>query len=339
MVYPQFAFLKDGDVLDPTISATAVASGDVVDFAGCLGAYTDDVYANRQGVMWRGKIGYAVKDGSSFAVGDVVYWDSNGSPVTGTVLSGAATSTASSGDYLMGICLEAAAAGADRVKVMLKRQSRLLPIEFGALGSGGCVQGLLGGIGTVASPATAAAAQTDRNFLDFRLSSPAATGTTRGIYAKLFLTGGAGGEALRAFTECDSNAPVDTVNGAHISLQYGASAGNVSGLANAARCTLMAPNRALTGTVSAVMAEIWADGASSAITNARASFLRCALGGDTTGMAAIEDYANLLEIVTGSNASGNVVSGVGSEPTWSSATYKIRIVANGVTMYLVAVAA
>jgi hypothetical protein len=99
----------------------------------------------------------------------------------------------------------------------------------------------------------------------------------------------------------------------------------------------MVPNRTLTGTVSALNAEVWADGTSSLTSNA--ALIRCTLGGDGTGLAAIEDVIALINIDGGTNNTGNLVSAVGSEPTWSSATHKIRIKANGTTMYLVAVLA
>jgi len=56
------------------------------------------------------------KDTSTFTAGDAVYWDDNGSPVTGTALSGAASSSAS-GNNLMGFATEDAATGASYVRV------------------------------------------------------------------------------------------------------------------------------------------------------------------------------------------------------------------------------
>ena len=122
-------------------------------------------------------------------------------------------------------------------------------------GQGGAdTTGLLAGVGTNANPAVDTHAS--ENFLDFRLKNSAATGTARGHYCKLYLTGGAGGEAGRFFTEVDAAAPVDTVNGMHNSIQFGTSTGNVTGMANATRNTFMVPNRTLTGTCAAVMAAL-----------------------------------------------------------------------------------
>jgi hypothetical protein len=69
------------------------------------------------------------KDSSTFSAGDAVYWDSNGSPVTGTASSGAATSTAS-GNNLMGLVtpLGAAATGDSYVQVLLTAAKRTATI-------------------------------------------------------------------------------------------------------------------------------------------------------------------------------------------------------------------
>jgi predicted RecA/RadA family phage recombinase len=332
---PEATYYKPGETLDYTAGA-ALTDGQVVENAGVPGIVAGDVAASGDAAVEQvdGVVKFAKVTGA-ITVGTTLYWDEDGDPVGGTTGAGAATATASSGDFLLGVAVLAAASGDKTVKILLTGQSDQLCRTFGAAG-GAVAQGLLGGAGTNASPATTAVA--DKCFLDFRVQSTATTGTARGIYVKLLLGAATGGEALRAFTECSSNTPVDTVNGAHISLQFGASAGNVTGLATAARCTLMAPDRALTGTVAAVMAELWADGASSAATGCRLSFLRACLGGNATGLAALEDYANLIEVAGGTNASGNVVGALnGNEPTWTGHTGLIRVCLNGTTAYLVAI--
>lgn len=128
----------------------------------------------------------------------------------------------------------------------------------------------------------------DKNAIEFYFTDAAASGTIRGNYTRLKLTGGAGGEAGRFFCTVENNAPVDTVNGAHNSLSFGASAGNVTGLGNAQRCTLHIPNRSLTGTTSAVMAEIFCDGASSDLGGVT-SFFRAAAAGTQGGIDKFDD--------------------------------------------------
>jgi predicted RecA/RadA family phage recombinase len=328
-------FYKSGETLDFTASG-ALTDGEVVETANIPGIVQGDVAASGdKGVALVEGLVQVAKVTGAITAGQAIYWDENGSPVTGTASSGAATATASNGDFLLGIAVEAAASGASTVKVLLAGARVADVVNFGAA-AGAPAQGLLGGVGTNADPATTATA--DKNFLDFRVQSTATTGTARGIYVKLLLGAATGGEALRAFTECSSNTPVDTVNGAHITLQFGASVGNVTGLATAARCTLMIPSRSLTGTTAAVMAELWADGASST-SGGRMSFLRACIGGNATGAALLDDTAFLLELAGGANGSGNICDAAGNEPTWSSATHKIRVCINGTTMYLVAVLA
>jgi hypothetical protein len=130
----------------------------------------------------------------------------------------------------------------------------------------------------------------DKNFLSFYLGSAAVSGTSRGMYLRLYLTGGAGGEAARIFTTVSNDAPADTVNGAHISLNFGASAGNVTGLGTAVRATVHVPNRSLGGTGAALLAELYSDGASSTI-GGKWACVRLVNGGNATGIAAIDDTA------------------------------------------------
>lgn len=195
--------------------------------------------------------------------------------------------------------------------------------------------GIFFGAGT--SSATYSTA-TAGNFQSFYQTCTAATGTVRGIYNRIYLTAGAGGEAGRFYTTVSSNAPTDTVNGAHCSLSFGASAGNVTGAGNAVRATLHVPNRSLTGTTAAVNAELYADGASST-SGGLMGCVRATLAGNGTGLALLDDTANLIVLDGNTNGSGNICSAAGNEPTWTSATHKIRCSIGGTTMYLVAVLA
>lgn len=195
---------------------------------------------------------------------------------------------------------------------------------------------LLMGAGTSSLPLTDSGVA-DKNFMGWWVKSTASSGTTRGEYFRLYLTGGAGGEALRVFTTVSSDTPADTVNGSHTTLSFGATTGNVTGLATAGRFTLQVPNRALAGTTAAVKAELYAEGTSSS-NSGTMSFIRATLGGNATGAAAIEDTAYLVTVTGGSNASGNVVGSLaGNEPTWASHTGLIRVNLNGTVAYLVAV--
>lgn len=151
---------------------------------------------------------------------------------------------------------------------------------------------LLGG-GTSTTKLTTSTA--NKNFIGFWLDSAATSGTSRGLYQRLYLSGGAGGEAIRAFTTVSDDTPADTCNGIHSSLNFGASAGNITGLGTAVRATLHIPTRSLGGTVAAVQAEIYGDGASGAIGGV-ASFLRCVSDGHADAKDSLDDNGFLMDI-------------------------------------------
>jgi hypothetical protein len=180
------------------------------------------------------------------------------------------------------------------------------------------------GTGTATLPFTNDTA--DTNFMEMRFDNGASTGTSRGQYLKLYLTGGAGGEAARFYTSNTAAAPVDTVNGAHISLDHTGS-GNVTGLGTAVRATYHVPSKTLTGTNAAVNAELWADGASSTASNI--ALFRGSIGGDATGKAALETAGYLMDLDLATQ-SGGIFD---SQSSWSvSKVLKIKI--GGVVYYL-----
>jgi hypothetical protein len=184
---------------------------------------------------------------------------------------------------------------------------------------------LLFGSGTSASYKTKSTA--DKNFLGFYLESSATSGTSRGQYLKLKLSGGAGGEAGRFFTTNESNTPADTVNGVHNSLSFGTTVGNVTGLGNASRNTVHIPGRAINGTINGVMSEFYGDAASGAIGGQAALF-----GGTVDGHANLKDsfddngyVLNLQGLTAGS---GHCFQTGLTESTIAgnlSATLKVRI--------------
>ena len=167
----------------------------------------------------------------------------------------------------------------------------------------------------------------DKNWLSFYLKSLATSGTERGMYLRLYLAGGAGGEALRAFNTVSSAAPADTVNGAHISLNFGSSAGNVTGEGQAVRATLHLGNRSMTGTLAAVKAELYADGSSSAVGGTMA-FLRFSAGGDATGVGSIDDNAFFFEVDGLTAGTGHMLRA--TAPTTLAASLRVKV---GATTY------
>lgn len=172
-------------------------------------------------------------------------------------------------------------------------------------------------------------------FFEFRVESSATSGDNRAIYNRLYLTGaGGGGESLRSFTTVEDVA-AGTAHGAHLSLNFGDS-GSVTGLGVAGRNTLHIPDDAswAPGTVAALQAEIYSDGAASDTDGAtEVSFLRFVNDGNANGIADVDDDANLFVITGGAIASGNMVQADTDETKFS---HKIRVKVHGTTMYLMA---
>lgn len=97
---------------------------------------------------------------------------------------------------------------------------------------------LMLGIGSSSSYESTATA--DKNFVDIRTQTTAATGDCRGAYIRTKFGGAGSGEAVRAYadvTYAGAAAVGGTINGAHISLAVGATS-TISGQASAARFTL-----------------------------------------------------------------------------------------------------
>jgi len=190
--------------------------------------------------------------------------------------------------------------------------------------------GLLLGAGTATNPATTATA--DAKFIEFRLENTATSGDNRGMYLRFALGGaGGGGEALRAFTVVDDVA-AGTAHGAHISLGFG-DEGSVTGLGVAMRGTLHVPDDAdwAPGTVAALQAEIYSDGAASDTDGATSvSFIRFVNDGNANGIADVDDDAALFSIVGGAIGAGNMVAA----KTAAVVSHTIRIDIGGTPYYL-----
>lgn len=211
----------------------------------------------------------------------------------------------------------------------------LIPLR--SSGGANPANALLMGVGTTANPSTTSVA--DKSFIEMRTQSSATSGDSRGLYWRHNLSGaGQSGEAIRAFT--DLTAIVATARGAHVSLQAGAT-GYVSGLGVGVDAQLYVKNEVLAGgTYAALNTEIYSEGSTTAVSAVtELDFIRCVAGGDGTGAGRVDDKANLISLSGGANNTGNIVSAVGNEPTWASATHKIRVNMNGTVMYLVAVLA
>jgi hypothetical protein len=119
--------------------------------------------------------------------------------------------------------------------------------------------------GTSAAPVSVGTVA-DAKIISVYAKSEAVSGDARVAYLRLYVAGAGGaGEAVRAFCTVDGVAAAGTVNGIHASLSFGDGSGTATGLGNAGRFTLHIPNEAswTSGTLSAIMAEIYSDGTDS----------------------------------------------------------------------------
>lgn len=180
----------------------------------------------------------------------------------------------------------------------------------------------------------------DTKFVALYNDCGATSGDNRGIYNRLYLTGtGGGGESLRSYTEI-SGVVAGTAHGAHLSLGMGESTtgGAVTGLGVAVRATLGLPNVALAsgGTYAAIMPEIYSFGSSSdagAVTEL--SFVRMCNGGDSTGMATVDDDAFAFVLTGFASGTGHLWYDKGSAITTGDASEWIRVKTPGGTRYLI----
>ena len=169
-------------------------------------------------------------------------------------------------------------------------------------------------------------------FLQYYFENTATSGDNRAMYLRLYLSGaGSGGEAARIFTTINDVAG-GTAHGAHISLNFG-STGELTGLGVAVRGTLHVPDDAgwTGGTLSAIQAEIYADGTASdpdGITEL--SFIRVVNGGHTNGKADVEDDAFAFSFQGFTSATGNMIY----ENTTADSDATIRVKIGATTYYM-----
>lgn len=208
----------------------------------------------------------------------------------------------------------------------LRSQGATRAIHLTTLGGAYDTKTKLMGAGSSTTKATCDTA--DTRFLNFNLDCGATSGDNRGMYLRLWLTGGAGGEAARIFTTVSASA--GTAHGAHISLGFDA-AKALSGQGIAARCTLHIPNdTSPTGTLAAVQAEAYCDGTSSDPAGAAHGLFRAIVdGGDATAQAKFKNFM-LATLPSGAYNSGNMYI------TTNDATFTegLRCVINGAVRYI-----
>ena len=123
---PALMYQEDG-MIDHT-PVSAVTAGDVVVVGTLVLVATRDIAAGSLGSLAdTGIFKFPKVAAQSGTAGDAVYWDVDGSPVTGTALSGAASTTSTVGN-LAGWLAEDAASGDEYYKVVLNPSKRTATI-------------------------------------------------------------------------------------------------------------------------------------------------------------------------------------------------------------------
>lgn len=185
----------------------------------------------------------------------------------------------------------------------------------------------------------------DKEAVRLNFTSPATSGTARGLDIRLTQTGAAGeSDCLRVFETVSCN--TTTCRGAHISLNFLAEAGGseCTGLGTAAAFTLHIPNIASwapTGTLASGVFEIFSDGtASDPAGLTELSVLRLCNSGNATGAADVDTDAAILSIQGFTAATGvtNAVSST-SLAELPSGTVGVRVKIGTATYYIPAVVA
>lgn len=119
-------YQSEGDSVDYT-PGSAVAAGAVVVVGTFPLVATSAIPAGKKGALAAKGVFKFPKTTDTFTAGDAVYWDVDGTPVTGDALSGAADSSSATGE-LIGWAVEDAATGDSYVKVMLNPSKRTATI-------------------------------------------------------------------------------------------------------------------------------------------------------------------------------------------------------------------
>lgn len=189
------------------------------------------------------------------------------------------------------------------------------------VGDGSAVPaGVIGGVGSAASPYSMGSTPDQKLFADYATSS-AATGDTRLVYDKLIFTGAGSGETLRAFSVVSgATAGVGgTVNGAHVSLEIDGVGGGISGAGNALRATLGGTSASPGGTLAALQLD--SNFASGVTLPASAAFIR------------VTD-SNTTKVGSLLNMPAPSAGTIFRAKTSAAVTHVIKMVANGTPYYL-----
>jgi len=175
----------------------------------------------------------------------------------------------------------------------------------------------------------------DMKFISMYFDNGASSGDNRGMYIRLNLTGGAGGEALRPYTVLSTAS--GTAHGAHIGLSLG-TAGSITGLGCGSRSTLEFPNDVTlsSGTYCGGMSELYFNGDNSSTTDITGvtehSIHRFCIAGDTTAKAKVQNAFSIPYAPSGSGTT-NMID---TNQNGTASTDGLRVLINGICVIKIA---
>lgn len=155
-----------------------------------------------------------------------------------------------------------------------------------------------------------------------------------GFYTRSYIdTASIDADASRLYATVN-NVAATTVRGLHCSLSFGTT-GTVSGLGVAAEFTLhINTSGSATGTIAPIKAAINSDGAASDPAGSALSYIQIVNQGNATGMADVDDDADLFDITGHTIGAGNLISAVATAYTVGEITHSARIDIAGTKYYI-----
>jgi hypothetical protein len=189
--------------------------------------------------------------------------------------------------------------------------------------------------GVSGNPVTNDTAST--KFISLYTDCGATSGTSVGLYLREYITGAGGSAAVARIYGDVVGVTAATVHGIQVSVGNGESttAGSFTGAANAIYAQIgVANNSGLGGTLTPICSEIYSWGSNSVVTAAATSMFRVSNAGNSTGMANVDDYANLFQFDGFTVGDGNMIA-IDNSPAAINITHSFRCrLPNGSLVYL-----
>lgn len=161
-------------------------------------------------------------------------------------------------------------------------------------------------LGSTANPFKLSKA--NKNYTTQYFKTVNTSGDVRALYQRVYFTRGGAGEVHRLYaTQNYATVTGGTINALHASLGFGTGGALLGGLGHAARFSVDTPDAAMTGNCGVIGLDLNAGGTSTSV-GQEVAFIRATMGGNATGLAALEDGASLLSLNGFTAATGNVVS-------------------------------